>query len=272
MSLTAQQVDYLLRPINRARVLRDDKGHSHLSQQDVRAHLTRIFGFGGWSSEILDLRPVEVLPTKTKPRGEQPGKDAWAVTYLCRMRLTIRDPEGQVIASFDDVGSGTSPNLPSKGDAHDFASKVAVSIALKRCATNLGDGFGLSLYNKGQTDALVVGTLVRPGAESAEVDDAALPAQESLGHDDEGSRAEEAGPPVSVPTDRSGWDAEAYLMAMRASASLPELIGLHRDAMFAGLGESTLRVSLSKGADPEDVTLDRLFDLRLDWVRSRVQS
>src|SRR5206468_12576286 len=59
------------------------------------------------------------------------------------------------------VGTGTSPNLPDYGDAHDFAAKNAVSYALKRCATDLGDQFGLSLYNKGQLAPLVAGTLVK---------------------------------------------------------------------------------------------------------------
>lgn len=180
--LTRSQVEALLRPINPRRVLQDNKGMSHVSQQDVRAHLTRIFGFGGWSSEVVALDLVREAPGLDR-QGKEKG---WAVTYRCVLRLTIRDPEGHELARFEDAATGTSPNLPTLGDAHDFACKVSVSMALKRCATNLGDGFGLSLYNKGQTAPLVIGTLVMPDGAGEDVE-GQVPAQVSMGHDDAGS-------------------------------------------------------------------------------------
>ena len=193
MTFNAQQVQALLKPIHRSRVLRDNKGMTHVSQQDVRAHLTRIFGFGGWSSEIRDLSVVREAP------GLKDGKEkGWAVTYRCLLRLTIRDPHGQEMCSYEDVGTGTSPNLPTLGDAHDFACKVAVSMALKRAATNLGDGFGLSLYNKGQTSALVIGTLVHPSGNGVDVSEQ-VPDQVSLGNDDAGSQEPEVAPATPAP-------------------------------------------------------------------------
>ncbi|WP_367880534.1 Rad52/Rad22 family DNA repair protein [Salinispora arenicola] len=48
------------------------------------------------------------------------------------------------------------------GDCHDNAIKTAVSQGLKRCAVNLGDQFGLGLYNGGGVDAVVVRTVVDP--------------------------------------------------------------------------------------------------------------
>lgn len=192
MSLTKQQVDALLRPIHPSRVLQDNKGMAHVSQQDIRAHLTRIFGFAGWSDQLLDLTLIREAPGKDK-KGEDKG---WAVTYRATVRLTVRDPHGRALASYDDVGTGTSPNLPTVGDAHDFACKVAVSMALKRAATNLGDGFGLSLYNKGQRSALVKGTLVVPEGEGTHVED--VPEQVSMGHDDAGSVEEPERPAERV--------------------------------------------------------------------------
>jgi hypothetical protein len=47
-----------------------------------------------------------------------------------------------------------------RGDVHDMAIKTAESQALKRCATNLGDQFGLSLYRNGSADPVVTVTLV----------------------------------------------------------------------------------------------------------------
>lgn len=181
MSLTQKQVEALLRPIHPSRVLQDNKGMAHVSQQDVRAHLTRIFGFAGWSDEMLDLTLIREAPGVGRD-GKEKG---WAVTYRATVRLTVRDQHGQFLASYDDVGTGTSPNLPTLGDAHDFACKVAVSMALKRAATNLGDGFGLSLYNKGQRAALVKGTLVMPEGDGEHVEE--VPEQVSMGHDDAGS-------------------------------------------------------------------------------------
>lgn len=196
MSLSRAQVDALLRPINPKRVLSDNKGMAHVSQQDVRAHLTRIFGFGGWSSEVVHLDIVREAPGK-----DRDGKDkGWAVTYRAVVRLTIRDPRGAQVAIYEDAGTGTSPNLPTVGDAHDFACKVAVSMALKRAATNLGDGFGLSLYNKGQIAPLVIDTLVKPdGTSSSDDVQDKVPAQVSMGHDDAGSSQTDTSPSAALP-------------------------------------------------------------------------
>ena len=46
------QVETLLRGINPSRVLADGKGHAHVSQQDVTAHLIRTFGFGNFDTQI----------------------------------------------------------------------------------------------------------------------------------------------------------------------------------------------------------------------------
>jgi len=281
--LTARQVEYLLRPIGRRRVLQH-RGNSHLSQQDVRAHLARVFGWGGWSYAILQHDVVEVLQVRNSN-----GNEAWEVTYLCRLRLTIRDPRGNELASFDDVGTGTSPKLPSKGDAHDFAAKVAVSIALKRAAANLGDQFGLSLYNKGQVEALTVFTLghddLAPGKET---DDEQLPEQQALGHDDEGSQdpgdqparqdsQEGQGGPPAAPRSPApstpaavhlGPNATApdYLAALRTVDTEAAVVGLKRDAGLAGLLEHEVTIPGRNGNPPQQVSLGQAFDVRLDWV------
>src|SRR5579859_3641273 len=58
MSLNAQQVEQLLKPVNPKRVQKDRDGMSHLAGYDVAAHLTRIFGFGGWEKHITSLELV----------------------------------------------------------------------------------------------------------------------------------------------------------------------------------------------------------------------
>lgn len=153
--LSTTQVEQLLQPIKPGRVF-EAQGQHHVAVWDVTAHLSRMFGFGGWEKEILELE----LISERVIYDEKKKRDGFYVTYLCRMRLRIFDPHGRLVVEIDDAATGTAQNLPSPGDAHDFAVKNAVSYALKRCAKDLGDQFGLSLYNKGQTGAVVVKTLV----------------------------------------------------------------------------------------------------------------
>jgi hypothetical protein len=114
--------------------------------------LTRVFGFGRWDEVALE--PTVLLyeqPTTTKA-----GKDAFKVAYRASRRLVIRDQDGAHLCSHDGsaVGESVMPDF-KRGDAHDMAIKTAESQALKRAAINLGDQFGLSLYAKGSTGALV---------------------------------------------------------------------------------------------------------------------
>lgn len=51
MTLMKTQIEQLLKPINPTRIGKDGKGFSHLEAWDVRAHLTRIFGFVNWSGQ-----------------------------------------------------------------------------------------------------------------------------------------------------------------------------------------------------------------------------
>lgn len=151
--LSSAQREMLLRPLNPKRVL-FAQGMSHLPAFDVVAHLTRIFGFEGWEKEILDLTLVSESLEEYIKNGV--SKQGWTVTYRCTMRLTIYAGWGRTIAKrIDDGATGSANHLPSRGDAHDFAMKNSISYALKRCAKDLGDQFGLSLYNGGSTDPLI---------------------------------------------------------------------------------------------------------------------
>lgn len=185
MSLTAKQVHQLLQPINPVRVLQDGKGHSHVSQQDVTAHLIRVFGFGGFDTEVLAVEPIFEHQSVDKKTGEiREGR--WDVGYRCLMRLTVKDADGNPIARYEDGATATAQNQ-TLGDAHDLAYKSAISLAKKRCAINLGDQFGLSLYNRGQLTALVMGTLVKPDQDDdghREDVQAGVPKQEAMGNDE----------------------------------------------------------------------------------------
>ena len=84
--LRQDQVDTLLRPIRPKRVLQA-QGQSHVAACDIIAHLSRVFGFGGWSNDIVSLDLIH-----EHHQGEPPKARAW-VTYRCVMRLTIFDPD-----------------------------------------------------------------------------------------------------------------------------------------------------------------------------------
>ncbi len=159
-AFNAQQTLQLLAPIRETRVLRDGKGHSHVSQQDITAHLIRVFGFGSFDTDIVKVECVYEEVHIDRKTGEV-KPDRWNVCYRALLRLTVRDAEGNEVCHYEDGSTATAQNQ-TRGDAHDLAYKSALSLAKKRAAINLGDQFGLSLYNKGQTDALVRGTLVLP--------------------------------------------------------------------------------------------------------------
>lgn len=179
---TRAQVDQLLRPINRNRVLSDGKGHSHVSQQDVVAHLIRVFGFGSFDTEVVSHELVFEEPRYDKKTGEATGR--WDVCYRTLLRLTVKDADGNAICHFEDGSTATAQNQ-TRGDGHDLAYKSSLSLAKKRCAINLGDQFGLSLYNKGQLEALVMGSLILPDGETAEADmQEGVTEQVALGNDE----------------------------------------------------------------------------------------
>lgn len=183
-ALTEQQITQLLQPINPRRVLRDAKGHSHVSQQDILAHLIRVFGFGSFDIDVLDSTCVF--------EDQHVGKDGKArqgrfdVCYRALVRLTIRGPGGETLCHLENGSTATAQNQ-TRGDAHDLAYKSAISLSVKRAAIALGDQFGLALYNKGQTAALVMGTLVHaPEGSEADGDiQSDVPEQVALGNDEQ---------------------------------------------------------------------------------------
>lgn len=162
-----KQVLQLLKPIHKNRVLRDGKGHAHVSQQDVTAHLIRVFGFCNFDTDVKVAELVFEENSLDKKTGEL-NPQRWDVCYRAMVRLTVKDPDGLELAHYEDGSTATAQNQ-TRGDAHDLAYKSAISLSKKRAAINLGDQFGLSLYNKGQLSALVMGTLVMPDAESDEM-------------------------------------------------------------------------------------------------------
>lgn len=179
--LTTPQLRLLLKPVNPNRVGKLPKtGLAHMEAWDIRRQLIRTFGFGGFDIETISLDLVaetsEVRRKKNR-EGVEYGDPytAWTVIYRAQVRLTVKDTDGRVLGRWEDGAVGDSSNQPSRGDAHDMATKTALSQGLKRCATNLGDQFGLSLYNNGSREAVVNWSAAHPPEAVNGQPDAAAP-------------------------------------------------------------------------------------------------
>ena len=162
--LSSRQQDILLGGLNPTRISQRKGGGgkqlSYLEAWDVKAHLIRVFGFGGFNAEVLS---AELMFESQNERN-------WEVGYKVVLQLTIHDIGGRMFplangstwdAVYTEAAVGGA-TLPSRSEAHDMAVKTAESDALKRAAINLGDQFGLSLYNNGSVQPVVKQTLAGP--------------------------------------------------------------------------------------------------------------
>lgn len=175
--ITLAQYEVLMRPLRGTRISTRRQGGKDLSYVqtwDIKAHLTRIFGFGNWDSEILDYRHVV-----TREYAKD-GKDMVEVSYSARVQLTIRTENGARLCVHTEAAVGsTSGPAYLLGDHHDNSLKTAASDALKRCAINLGSQFGLGLYNNGTLADVVRETVVKP-AGYVDAPTAVTPEQEAM--------------------------------------------------------------------------------------------
>lgn len=149
-ALTKAQFIALMSNLNVGRIAtRTQSGSklSYLQAWDVRASLIRVFGFGGFSIEVLKSEVVEVERDVAKASG---GTTAFRVTALCTVQLRIP----QLGATYSESAMSSQSGAVF-GDVGDFAVKTAVSDAMKRCAINLGTQFGLSLYNNGSNRDII---------------------------------------------------------------------------------------------------------------------
>ena len=160
VELTKEQIGALMGPISGSRVATRNQGGATLSYVeawDIKTTLIRIFGFGGFSAEVIDSRLVQIRETNGFP--QHANKDGSPKTPQIIAQSTVRltlfgiGPLGQdAVYTETAIGANSGWDI---GDVADNAIKSASSDALKRCAIYLGTQFGLSLYNNGDRKDVV---------------------------------------------------------------------------------------------------------------------
>lgn len=133
---------------------------SYMAQHEVRAELTRIFGYGNWDSQ------VEKMDFLWEDTYEKDNKTYYRACYAASVRLNVRDYWGNPVCSFVEYHAEANSGLPDRGEAHAMAITSVESYALRRAAIGLGDRLGLGLYDDGKTAPLVKGTLQMTDPES----------------------------------------------------------------------------------------------------------
>jgi recombination DNA repair RAD52 pathway protein len=161
MGLTKAQIARLSKAIDPNHVEKK-QGLSYMAQHEVRAELTRIFGYGNWDTQVesMDLL-YETELAKGMPQypAKGDGRPYYVVCYRACVRLNIRDYQGKHVASFVEYHAEENAPLPNRGEAHAMAITSVESYAMRRAAIGLGDRLGLGLYNEGKIVPLVKGTL-----------------------------------------------------------------------------------------------------------------
>lgn len=147
--LVKEQVQELVKAINRAYVETKQK-MTYLAQHQARAEMNRIFGYGNWDVDAGE--PILVYEEQRPGTGNNANKTYWYAGYRIRVTVTIRDLWGMPLASYTGVHFEENAPQPNRGEAHALAMTSVDSYALRRALINLGDRFGLGLYNGGSTE------------------------------------------------------------------------------------------------------------------------
>jgi DNA recombination protein Rad52 len=153
MPFTEDQIDHLnntLDPSVVAERAQSGRSFSYIEAWHAIAEANRIFGFDGWDRETIDTRVVQERErTIGKAGSEKPG---WGVSYVCRVRVTVRAGADVIVREGTGAGHGIDADL---GQAHESAIKEAESDAMKRALMQFGNPFGLALYDKSRANVAV---------------------------------------------------------------------------------------------------------------------
>lgn len=142
-AFTEKQIQELNETLSSAAVKQRQQSGRNLSYIEgwwVIREANRIFGFGAWDQEIVEIKCVSERERKIG----RDKKDGWGVSYVARVRITVADIEREGVGA----GHGIDVDL---GLAHESAVKEAATDAMKRAFMTFGNQFGLALYDKDQS-------------------------------------------------------------------------------------------------------------------------
>ena len=205
MIFSDEQIEELEKPLDHNKVATRSQGGkklAYIQSWHAISEANRIFGYGKWGSRIITLDCV--LDEEAKGEGRR------NVSYLAIVEVVASD------GTFRDTGTGHGQNM-RPGDAHESASKEAVSDAEKRALRHFGNQFGLALYDKEFTNVTRDGDNRQTSEESAP----SSPAESGAESTDEGQSTSSAKVDVakanleqSIPTQKKGIG--AFIDAMQA--------------------------------------------------------
>lgn len=169
---------------------------SYLSGEDVARTANRIFGIGGWSTQVTQF---PTLITNGM--------------YQATVRVTAHDAEGGSV-SYEDTGIGT--HVGDTSQEIEKAVKESVTDAMKRAFVSLGDQFGLCLYDKAHpVHKLASGGTADPvegfnSSPAKPLTKKATPAELPPPNDGEGFKCDECGKPIKASASRSAAENAAF--------------------------------------------------------------
>ncbi len=123
------------------------------------AEANRIFGFGAWDRETVDIR---LLGQPREVNGNV------RVDYMARVRISVELDDGNVVVR-DGCGFGQGIDR-DVGQSHESALKEAETDAMKRALMTFGNPFGLALYVKSRENVGVDEPKAPVGPSQLEID------------------------------------------------------------------------------------------------------
>lgn len=111
----------------------------------MKQKANEIFGFGNWGYKV-----VELVCLGEESFTNSNHKEGVRVGYRATVEVWVRTEDDLWrVATYSDTGYGDAQEYNgSLITPHELASKEAVTDAMKRAFTSLGDQFGLCLYDK----------------------------------------------------------------------------------------------------------------------------
>ena len=145
-SFSEDQIDHLENTLDPSVVANRKQGGTqvaYIQAWHAIAEANRIFGFGEWDRETVEMRLVQEKDTIIG-KGKSYEKEGFKVSYIARVKITVRAGDKLVVREGTGAGHGIDADI---GQAHESATKEAESDAMKRALMMFGNPFGLALYD-----------------------------------------------------------------------------------------------------------------------------